>query len=604
MYKPRLASAFILMFCLAASAPGANPLQDQLASKWQKAQMLYTNSNLDEAEKVCKEILADQHVNATMRGNANGMLGQIYEQRSKVQEGNLSRALVFLEEAAAADSQNPQHHLRLAEFYEKKYNNLRKAVLEYKKVVALGAGKKEVLEKLIKYFEENNQPTNAFAYYDSLIKRVPTDTSIHYRYGMTLKNGGELDRAKQEFNKALLADDKNWEAYVALGQVYEQEKNYDEALSSYKKAEIVSTRARESVERLKSFFSQKGFVEKTIQQANQLMQKRNRQQLVHIENRLDSLQQKYPDNTPIVQTRKEVRKLLFDLLFQTAAKHTQNELKLDEAIACYDSSLFYADDENDKNRAYQAKGGTQEKIGIAGKANEEYNQAENAFKQRKFNEAKKGYITVEKISPIRQVLAAKKQLEADYYMGLVALQDSFRFEEAKAYFEKVGMHPPQLRKDSIFANLARYFVEASKWHQNEEEILFLKSQATAVFDSSLWGKVKIFIDRLLPRLDEQIRHFTVQKGIAERESHIAQKQLLENKLQKLEKDRKNFSEKLAIAKSEIDKPNWKVVAVMCFCVLLGIVLAWGIPKLYKKFFLVPPTKTSIPKQAGRKVGQS
>jgi len=525
MYKSRLASAFILIFCLAASAPGAGPLQDQLASKWQRAQTLfYANSNLNEAEKVCKEILADQHVNATMRGNANGMLGQIYEQRSKVEEGNLSRALGYYEEAAADYPQNPLHHLRLAECYEKMDNDLRRAVLEYQKVVALGAGKKEVLEKLIKYFEENNQPANAFAYYDSLIKRVPTDTSIHYRYGMTLKNGGKLDHAKQEFNKALLADDKNWEAYVALGKLYEEEGDdgINKAYDIYGKAKGGNKRAEEGWNRMQSAIKSRDFINKTIGSVSSALADNDINGLTRIHVSLDSLQQQHSLNEEVTQKFKEVRKGLCDLWFQRAQSLYNNRQNLHDALTAFDLSFSYADSEPDRNRALEGKSNTQAELGVkkrietvqkeAKKAldvivsirGKKLSEPEKKLKESKLREANEGFIAVSVVDPQLQTTVRSLQKSAEkeswYFWGLVAM-DSSRWDEAKFYFAQA------MKLDAGFLDVKTRYAEADTLIK----LKFLWEKCNEADQKEKWVAVNFLLDEILSLTPKDTRAQSLAK---------------------------------------------------------------------------------------------
>lgn len=98
--------------------------------------------------------------------------------------------------------------------------------------------------------------------------------------------------------------------------------------------------------------------------------------------RLDSLRKSYPLNEEINSKYRELRKRLSDLWFQKAERLYSKEQTVRDASVAYDSSFYFADNEDYRLRAYGGRSAALAYFGVVQKAKEEYQEAERAFKDR------------------------------------------------------------------------------------------------------------------------------------------------------------------------------------------------------------------------------
>ncbi len=567
--------------------PAFSQAQDKnLLKKLTKAQQAFEKHDYSDVEKFCNDILnapaANVPENDSIVAAAYSLMGRIYEHRLQDNPAYRSQVKSYFERTVKKNPKNTEYLLQLAKFYEGEGNNQTGAINEYEKVIELGRATPEILKKLINYYEQAQQYDKAASHYRRLILLTPIDSNTRYRLGIILQKLGDWDGAKRAFIEATLADDKNWDAYVALGQIYEEQGNYDEALSAYKRAENISGEAKEGVQRATEFIMTRDFISNTVQLTNQALLETNTDQLGQLHYRLDSLQKRYPQNLEIRQKRQEVRQRLCNLWFQEAERLSANEQTLKYAPAAYDLSFNYADSETDRSRALMGKSRAQARIDLVAKTVMEFEGAEKAFKAKVFEEAKKGFIAVGQINPSQRDIIESKQIEIDYFRGLVALQDSFNFEEAKVYFDKVRKQDSRLRQGREFSNLESYFAEASKRLETEKAISFLKVQATTAFDDSLWGKAKVYLEELLPRIDDEISYFNARKDSTSGKNEWAKQKILENRIKELEKDKMDFDRKLQRLNARFGKTDWTKIVLWFAFFFIGILISNLFPYL-KRF---------------------
>ncbi|MFZ4591327.1 MAG: tetratricopeptide repeat protein, partial [Ignavibacteria bacterium] len=72
---------------------------------------------------------------------------------------------------------------------------------------------------------------------DALSKAVATKQNYetYYNYGFALYKTGSLQKAEDNLKKAIVQDDEGIEAMIALGNIYSEQKKYDDANSLFKK---------------------------------------------------------------------------------------------------------------------------------------------------------------------------------------------------------------------------------------------------------------------------------------------------------------------------------------------------------------------------------
>jgi len=105
------------------------------------------------------------------------------------------------------------------------------AEVAYRKSLEINAQRTETLLNLAANLMNQGKPRQAANTYLQALKKVD-NTFVRQRYGLALLQDGQLDQARQEFERALAADPGNYRAMAGLGDVaiaeYERSARLDE----------------------------------------------------------------------------------------------------------------------------------------------------------------------------------------------------------------------------------------------------------------------------------------------------------------------------------------------------------------------------------------
>lgn len=451
--------------------------QDKLT----QAETAFQRRDYTRAETLCKEFI-DETTDETASAKAHDLLSQIYMKSVSNNARFFSNIETNLKKATEKDSSNHIYRLHLAEYYESRQNN-DAAAAQYEKIVDLGHGDETILRWLIEYYEPKQDHDKLLRYYRRLLGLKPSDSKAYYRTGMLLREIGDSENAKDTFNKAILADGENWDAYVELGELYEFEGKYELANQAFEKAKTVRPKARESWERTTKNKTSHDFIQSTLQTTDQVLKGGKIPELARIHTQLDSLKELHPLNQDIKLKLHEVRKSLCDLWFQRAQSAYANG-QMQSASSAFDSSFSYADDEADKNRARTGSSTAQAELGVQRRVEAVQTEAEKALKERKLKEAQQGFIAVSVFDPRRRSTLSEKQKRADieswYVLGLVA-KDSSQWEDAKFSFSQV------MKLDSAFLDTRTRYREAKDQLIRQQRIEFLQKMADSTYNKENWA---------------------------------------------------------------------------------------------------------------------
>jgi Flp pilus assembly protein TadD len=352
-----------------------------------------------------------------------------------------SEARIYLEKTVRLNKNDHLAWRALVELNEKLGNSTQK-IFAYQGYLSVSPGDAGIWTKLGEEYIKVNNVGAAEGALMMALEIDPNQTSARYQLALLKEERGDLTGAIAEYRTMLQSETKE---------------DFDKSLARHHITVLLKQVKADSIRIARLL--------EPVQDVNQALKGTNIDQLTQLNFRLQRLQREYPQDLEIIQKLREVRKRLFDLWFQRAKEYSRSEQTLQRAVAAYDSSFIYADTNADMNRANQGKDSAQAKLGVLHKAQKEFEEAEEAFKARMLEEAKRGFITAGQLSPSRRGLAEKKQVEVSYYLGLAAM-DSSDWDKAAYYFSEV------LKRDTTFMKAKVRYTEA----QRHKQLSFLISR--------------------------------------------------------------------------------------------------------------------------------
>ncbi|MCI0696146.1 tetratricopeptide repeat protein [candidate division KSB1 bacterium] len=289
----------------------------------------------------------------------------------------------------------------------------REAVGQYEKIAELGAGTKEILQKLIAYYEQMQLYDKAISHYNNLIELNPSDANTYYRLGMIHLKVGDRNSAKRAFIKATLVDNMQWDAYMALGQIYEQEGNLNEALGAYQKAESINPteEIQKNIKRVKEVIKTTSRINFTLEEASQLIYKSDINALEEVYRELEGLQNTYPEKTTIANTLRKVMGRLYELWLFRGDELKRNPKDLQLAINAYEKSVLYAQTQIERAKALKFRSEAAIALGIKIRAETILDHAEEELKRNNPREARENLVAFLKIDPSWQTTREPRVLE-------------------------------------------------------------------------------------------------------------------------------------------------------------------------------------------------
>jgi tetratricopeptide (TPR) repeat protein len=230
-----------------------------------EALRLHQQGRLAEAERVYRDVLADDPTNA----DALHLLGVL-----RGQQGDLPGAIALIERAIAANPRFSAYHnnlgnvrKRAADFAaaEQAYRraikldgtnadahlNLGKLLAEsgnrvqaracYIKALRLAPRSVETQMSLGRLEEEELHGAAAIARYREAARLAPSDPAPHLMLGRALTGAGELDAAETSLCRALALDPGSGDACYNLGVLEQQRERFPEAAAHYRRAIELAT---------------------------------------------------------------------------------------------------------------------------------------------------------------------------------------------------------------------------------------------------------------------------------------------------------------------------------------------------------------------------
>ncbi|MFD2744096.1 MULTISPECIES: tetratricopeptide repeat protein [Sphingobacterium] len=156
-------------------------------------------------------------------------LGLLANQTNRTDE-----AIQYYEQAITLSSRQPIQYLELAQIYEKKNQHT-----ESRKILEKGSANypnnKEILFKLIETYSQQGNYGAIVPIAEHALKMEPENVDLNYLVGFSFENAGNIEKAKQYYERTVQLNDNNYEANLALGLLYLQQfmQNQDDHEAQY-----------------------------------------------------------------------------------------------------------------------------------------------------------------------------------------------------------------------------------------------------------------------------------------------------------------------------------------------------------------------------------
>jgi protein O-GlcNAc transferase len=185
----------------------------------------YRSGNLDEAEALCRNILARKSKHA----DALSLLGLIFYQRK-----DYDTSIDYLQKASQQNPANYYLHNNLGTAYKAR-KDFDSAITCYRKALQLNPDFADAHNNLGSVLQEKMDIDKAILCYQEALGLDAQNADAYFNLGTAFKVKGEMDKAMACYGKALEFNPKFFEAYNNIGVDYKERGQLKEALSYFMK---------------------------------------------------------------------------------------------------------------------------------------------------------------------------------------------------------------------------------------------------------------------------------------------------------------------------------------------------------------------------------
>jgi tetratricopeptide (TPR) repeat protein len=248
----------------------------------------YQAGDLEQTEKVCKEILSIQPDNI----DALNFIGILYYQQGLYnpaeeyfrkalqfapdnadvycnigntlrQKGQLDEAIQYYEKAIQINPAYGDTYNNLGHIYHYK-GQIDEAITYYQKAVELEPDYADAYYNLGAAFQDKRQFDLAIDYYQKAVELEPDLDDAYYNLGIIWQEKMRFDEAIASYQKTLELNPKRADAYNNLGTIYKEQKQYDKALIYFYRASVSDPGLAKAHVNLGSIYQEQGRLDEAI----------------------------------------------------------------------------------------------------------------------------------------------------------------------------------------------------------------------------------------------------------------------------------------------------------------------------------------------------
>jgi tetratricopeptide (TPR) repeat protein len=192
----------------------------------QSALRYYQNSDLEQAGRVCRDILKKQPKNSDVLH----LLGLIY-----YQERNYSAAISCFKKSLKINPLNAEVHYNLGRTSQQ-IGEIDDAICYFQKALEYNPYFVDAYLNLGNIFQDQKDIENAIISYQKVIQINPKFAGAYYNLGVVLQEKELLNEAVSAYQKAIKLNPQYADAYHDLGYVFQMKGQFDQAIECYQKA--------------------------------------------------------------------------------------------------------------------------------------------------------------------------------------------------------------------------------------------------------------------------------------------------------------------------------------------------------------------------------
>lgn len=192
----------------------------------ERATKLYAAGQLDQAEDLCRQIIAAR----PLRADVHNILGVVLHRKGRTEEG-----VKCVREAVRLNSTNPHFYSNLGEM-ERKAGNLDAAATALRRAIAIDPKSAQAQNNLgIVYYDQHDYE-KAAEHYRKAIETDDSYAEAHNNMGNAQRALGDTDAALSEYERAIELRENYAEAYNNMGTALRDQQKLEEAEFSYRRA--------------------------------------------------------------------------------------------------------------------------------------------------------------------------------------------------------------------------------------------------------------------------------------------------------------------------------------------------------------------------------
>jgi len=192
----------------------------------ERATKLYSAGQLDQAEDLCRQIIAAR----PMRADVHNILGVVLHRKGRTEEG-----VKCVREAVRLNSTNPHFYSNLGEM-ERKAGNLDAAATALRRAISIDPNSAQAQNNLgIVYYDQHDYE-KAAEHYRKAIETDDRYAEAHNNMGNAHRALGDTDAALGEYERAIELRENYAEAYNNMATALRDQQKLEEAEFSYRRA--------------------------------------------------------------------------------------------------------------------------------------------------------------------------------------------------------------------------------------------------------------------------------------------------------------------------------------------------------------------------------
>jgi FkbM family methyltransferase len=214
----------------------------------------YHSGNLEQSEKICRELLEVQPNNAQVL-HLLGVINYVLK--------NYDSAIHYFNESLSFNPSDAEAYYNCGNVF-KDIELFDEAVTWYRKALQFDPRNPDIYLNLGYVLMKKGELDEAVQWYRKALRLEPDNAMAHFNLGNTLFDKGLFDEAIEQYQKTIAIDRDNADAYHYLGGIFQDKGLFDEAIDYYQKALTIDPDNADAYNCLGKMLQDKGQLDNAI----------------------------------------------------------------------------------------------------------------------------------------------------------------------------------------------------------------------------------------------------------------------------------------------------------------------------------------------------